>query len=78
MYYLYGKINRGHSICPLYGGRPLFGESAIRGFTVFPFKWWNVRVYFGAKKNYSDDHIMVKLEPQFILVEVLYAVCLDL
>ena len=34
MYYLYGKINRGHSICPLYGGRPLFGESAIRGFTV--------------------------------------------
>ena len=34
MYYLYGKINRGHRICPLYGGCPLFGGSAIRGFTV--------------------------------------------
>ena len=34
MYYLYGKINRGHGICPLYGGCPLLGESAIRGFTV--------------------------------------------
>ena len=37
MYYLYGKINRGHAICPLYGGCPLFGESAIRGFTVRTF-----------------------------------------
>ena len=35
MYYLYGKINRGHGICPLYGGCPLLGESAIRGFTVY-------------------------------------------
>ena len=34
MYYLYGKINRGHGICPLYGGCPHFGESVIRGFTV--------------------------------------------
>ena len=34
MHYLYGSINRGHAICPLYGGCPLFGESAIRGFTV--------------------------------------------
>ena len=34
MYYLYGKINRGHRICPLYGGCPLFGGSAFRGFTV--------------------------------------------
>ena len=34
MYYLYGKINRGHGICPLYGGCPLLGESVIRGFTV--------------------------------------------
>ena len=28
MYYLYGKINRGHGICPL------LGESVIRGFTI--------------------------------------------
>ena len=35
MYYLYGKINRGHGICPLYGGCPLLGESVIRGFTVY-------------------------------------------
>ena len=34
MYYLYGKLNRGHGICPLYGGCPLLGESVIRGFTV--------------------------------------------
>ena len=34
MYYLYGKINQGHGICPLYGGSPLFRGSAIRGFTV--------------------------------------------
>ena len=38
MYYSYGKINRGHNICPLYGGRPLFGESVIRGFTVYSSK----------------------------------------
>ena len=35
MYYLYGKLNRGHRICPLYGGCPLLGESVIRGFTVY-------------------------------------------
>ena len=35
MYYLYGKNNRGHGICPLYGGCPLLGESVIRGFTVY-------------------------------------------
>ena len=34
MHYFYGKINQGQRVCPLYGGRPLFGESAIRGFTV--------------------------------------------
>ena len=34
MYYFYRKSNRGHRICPLYRGGPLFGESAIRGFTV--------------------------------------------
>ena len=33
MYYLYGKINRGHRICPLYRGCPLFRVSANRGFT---------------------------------------------
>ena len=35
MYYLYGKINRGHGIWPLFGGCPLLGESVIRGFTVY-------------------------------------------
>ena len=35
MYYLYGKLNRGHGIGPLYGGCPLLGESVIRGFTVY-------------------------------------------
>ena len=34
MHYIYGKINRGHGICPLYRGCPLLGESVIRGFTV--------------------------------------------
>ena len=34
MYYFYRKSNQGHGICPLYRGGPLFGESAIRGFTV--------------------------------------------
>ena len=34
MYYFYGKSNRGHGICPLYGGCPPLGESVIRGFTV--------------------------------------------
>ena len=34
MYYFYRKRNRGHGICPLYRGCPLFGESVIRGFTV--------------------------------------------
>ena len=34
MYYFYRKSNRGHGICPLYRGRPLLGESTIRGFTV--------------------------------------------
>ena len=34
MYYLFGKINRGHGIWPLFGGCPLLGESVIRGFTV--------------------------------------------
>ena len=37
MYYLYGKINWGHGICPLYGGCPLLGESVIRGFTVYDY-----------------------------------------
>ena len=30
-----GKSIGGRKICPLYRGCPLFGESAIRGFTVF-------------------------------------------
>ena len=34
MYCCYGKSNRGHGICPLYRGCPLFEESVIRGFTV--------------------------------------------
>ena len=35
MYHLYGKINRGHRICPPLGGCPLFRGAAIRGFTIY-------------------------------------------
>ena len=35
MNYFYRKSNRGHGICPLYRGCPPFGESVIRGFTVY-------------------------------------------
>ena len=35
MYYFYGKSNRGHGHYALYRGCPPFGESVIRGFTVF-------------------------------------------
>ena len=34
-HYFYRKSIRGHVVCPLYRGCPLFGESAIRSFTVF-------------------------------------------
>ena len=34
MYYFYGKINRGHIVCPLYGSSLYLRESAIRGSTV--------------------------------------------
>ena len=47
MYYLYGKINRGHGIWPLFGGCPLLGESIISGFTVYPYyngKIWRIRL----------------------------------
>ena len=36
MYYFYRKSNQGHGIFPLYRGCPPFGESVIRGFTVYP------------------------------------------
>ena len=34
MYYFYGKINRGHIACRLYGGSPYLEESVIGGSTV--------------------------------------------
>ena len=37
MYYFYRKSNRGHRICLLYRGCPPFGESVIRGFTVYQY-----------------------------------------
>ena len=30
----YGKINWGHTVCPLYGGGPYLGESVMGGSTV--------------------------------------------
>ena len=36
MYSMYREVNRGHELCPLYRGCPLFGGSVIRGFTVPP------------------------------------------
>ena len=37
MYYFYGKINRGHVVCQLYGGSPYLRESVMGGSTVLPF-----------------------------------------
>ena len=37
MYYFYGKINRGHVVCQLYGGGPYLGESFMGGSTVLLF-----------------------------------------
>ena len=34
MYCFYGKINRGHVVCPLYGGSPYLRESIMGGSTV--------------------------------------------
>ena len=34
MHYFYGKVNRGHVVCPLYGGNPYLGESVMGGSTV--------------------------------------------
>ena len=33
-YHFYGKINRGHIVCPVYGGGPYLGESVMRCSTV--------------------------------------------
>ena len=37
MYYFYGKFNRGHVVCQLYGGSPYLGESVMGGSSVLPF-----------------------------------------
>ena len=34
MYYFYGKINRGHVVCLLWGGSPYLRESIMGDFTV--------------------------------------------
>ena len=34
MYYFYGKVNRGHVVCPLYIGGPYLRESIMGGSTV--------------------------------------------
>ena len=36
MYYFYGRVNRGHIACPLYGGCPYLGLSVMGGSTVLP------------------------------------------
>ena len=35
MYYFYGKVNRGHVVCPLYGGSRYLKKSIMRGATVY-------------------------------------------
>ena len=35
MYYFYGKVNRGHVVCPLYRGGLYLRESVTGGSTVF-------------------------------------------
>ena len=35
MYYFYGKVNRGHVVCPLYRGGPYLGESVMEDSTVY-------------------------------------------
>ena len=56
--YIYGKINRGHGICPLYGGCPLFGESVIRGFTVVLYVLTSWLRYINDK-----EYISITVEP---------------
>ena len=34
MHYFYGRVNRGHVACPLYGGFPYLGVSVMGGSTV--------------------------------------------
>ena len=34
MYYFYGRVNRGHVACPLYGGCPYLGVFIMGGSTV--------------------------------------------
>ena len=33
MYYIYGKVNQGHVVYPLYGGCLYLGESVMEGYT---------------------------------------------
>ena len=35
MHYIYGKINRGHIVCPLYGGGLYLRESVMGGSTLY-------------------------------------------
>ena len=44
MYYFYGKVNRGHVACPLYGGCPYLGVSIMGGSTVSP-NFWCIIIY---------------------------------
>ena len=55
---VYGKINRGQVICPLYRGCPLFGGSIIRGFTVGHLRWdssHSAEVNENINLGYSQD-----------------------
>lgn len=74
MYYLYGKINRGHRICPLYGGCPLFGGSAIRGFTVFPvfltvMLFWLTKTKTNIDFSYTTYILVIKTKTNLTMYE---------
>ena len=63
MYYFYRKSNRGHGICLLYRGCPPFGESVIRGFTLYTdSQGYNVTaevhnlIQMHAPYTYIDQH----------------------
>ena len=61
MYYFYGKSNRGHGICPLYRSCPLFGESVIRGFTVYAYTLAQFLIDEFLKKFLKLSRITIKL-----------------
>ena len=48
MYYFYGKVNRGHVVCPLYRGGLYLRESVVGGSTVLPHSLTSSKVKYFA------------------------------